>query len=129
MRISLAAILVEDQDNASRFYSEILGFRVETDAPYGSGPERWLTVVAADDPKGLQLELALADDAGRAYQRAQREAGKPAIAFTTGDCQREYEQLVARGVTFTLEPTKMPYGGTDAIFDDTCGNLVGLHQD
>lgn len=38
MRISLAAILVEDQDNASRFYSEILGFRVETDAVYGSGP-------------------------------------------------------------------------------------------
>jgi predicted enzyme related to lactoylglutathione lyase len=51
------------------------------------------------------------------------------IAFTTGDCRREYEQLVARGVTFTLEPTKMPSGGTDAIFDDTCGNLVGLHQD
>jgi hypothetical protein len=65
--------------------------------------------VAADDPKGPQLELALADDAGRAYQRAQREAGKPTIAFTTGDCRREYEQLVARGVTFTLEPTKMPY--------------------
>jgi catechol 2,3-dioxygenase-like lactoylglutathione lyase family enzyme len=35
MRISLAAILVEDQDNASRFYTEILGFRVETDAPGG----------------------------------------------------------------------------------------------
>ncbi len=30
---------------------------------------------------------------------------------------------------FTLEPTALPYGGIDAVFDDTCGNLICLHQD
>lgn len=33
-----------------------------------------------------------------------------------------------KGVRFTLEPTAMPYGGIDAMFDDGCGNLVNLHQ-
>jgi hypothetical protein len=30
---------------------------------------------------------------------------------------------------FVKEPGPMPYGGLDAVFDDTCGNLVNLHQD
>jgi hypothetical protein len=32
-------------------------------------------------------------------------------------------------VVFVKEPSRMPYGGIDAVFDDTCGNLVDLHQD
>jgi predicted enzyme related to lactoylglutathione lyase len=32
-------------------------------------------------------------------------------------------------VGFVREPARMPYGGMDAVFDDTCGNLVNLHQD
>jgi Glyoxalase/Bleomycin resistance protein/Dioxygenase superfamily len=27
------------------------------------------------------------------------------------------------------DPARMPYGGMDAVFDDTSGNLVNLHQD
>ena len=42
---------------------------------------------------------------------------------------RDYETLRERGVHFTMEPTKMPYGGTDAVFEDGCGNLINLHQD
>ena len=35
----------------------------------------------------------------------------------------------AKGVVFVKEPGRMPYGGIDAVLDDTCGNLVNLHQD
>jgi hypothetical protein len=34
-----------------------------------------------------------------------------------------------RSETTPKEPARMAYGGTDAVFDDTCGNLLNLHQD
>jgi predicted enzyme related to lactoylglutathione lyase len=39
------------------------------------------------------------------------------------------ERLKAKGVVFVREPARMAYGGMDAVFDDTCGNLINLHQD
>jgi hypothetical protein len=101
---------------------------VKTDADYGNGA-RWLSVVAPEDPDGAALLLELPDEASRAFRQFLRDADKPSAAFTVDDCRAEYERLNLRGVTFTLEPTTMPYGGTDAVFDDGCGNLICIHQD
>jgi catechol 2,3-dioxygenase-like lactoylglutathione lyase family enzyme len=128
MRIKLAGIFVEDQDAALKFYTDVLGFQVKTDAPYGPGA-RWLTVVSPEEPDGTELLLTPVDEAAVGLQRALRAAGKPALSFTTDDCRRDHRELVAKGVHFTLEPTKMEYGGTDAVFDDGCGNLINLHQE
>jgi predicted enzyme related to lactoylglutathione lyase len=51
------------------------------------------------------------------------------LSLRTDDCAAEAERLKAAGVAFVKEPGRMPYGGIDAVFDDTCGNLVNLHQD
>jgi predicted enzyme related to lactoylglutathione lyase len=32
-------------------------------------------------------------------------------------------------VVCTKEPGPMPYGGSDAVFADSSGNLLNLHQD
>jgi catechol 2,3-dioxygenase-like lactoylglutathione lyase family enzyme len=128
MRIGLTGIFVDDQDRAERFYTEVLGFTVKTSAAYGPG-ERWLSVVSPEDPDGVQLVLHLTDEPARAFQQASRELGRPAISLTTGDCAGDAERLKARGVVFVKEPGRMDYGGTDAVFDDTCGNLINLHQD
>jgi hypothetical protein len=32
-------------------------------------------------------------------------------------------------VVFVKDPGRMACGGMDAVFDDTCGNLINLHQD
>jgi predicted enzyme related to lactoylglutathione lyase len=32
-------------------------------------------------------------------------------------------------VVVVKEPGRVPYGGTDAVFDDSFGNLLDLHQD
>jgi catechol 2,3-dioxygenase-like lactoylglutathione lyase family enzyme len=127
MRIGLITVYVNDQEQARRFYTDVLGLRLKDDAPYGA-TERWLTVGAPEDAGGPELVLKLADEPARAFQQANRERGQPALSFTTADCQGEYERLTARGVVFTLAPTRMEYGGTDAVFDDGCGNLVNLHQ-
>lgn len=128
MRIGLTGIFVDDQEKALKFYTEVLGFRLKTDAPYGQGA-RWLTVVSPEDPEGTELVLGAPDEAAKIFQRATREAFKPATSFKTDDCQRDYEQLRAKGVKFIMAPRKMPYGGTDALFEDGCGNLLNLHQE
>jgi catechol 2,3-dioxygenase-like lactoylglutathione lyase family enzyme len=128
MRIGLTSIYVDDQDKAERFYTEVLGLKVKTDAPY-SPTERWLSVVSPEDPDGVELVLHRTDDAARAFRRASRDAGRPVISLTTDDCQRDADRLKARGVVFVKEPARMAYGGMDAVFDDTCGNLINLHQD
>ncbi|MQA77922.1 MAG: VOC family protein [Streptosporangiales bacterium] len=127
MRIAFAQIFVTDQDAAKAFYTEKLGFVERTDAAYGPGA-RWLTVASPDDQEGPELLLGLPDEDARAFQKHVHDAGQPAMSFTTDDIQGDYERLRAAGVAFTLPPTTMEYGGTDAIFEDTCGNLVNLHQ-
>ena len=51
------------------------------------------------------------------------------LSLSTGDCPGDAERLKAKGVVFVKEPGRMAYGGMDAVFDDTCGNLINLHQD
>ena len=77
----------------------------------------------------MELVLHLADTPARAFQQASRELGRPVLSLTTDDCQGEAERLKAKGVVFAKEPGRMAYGGMDAVFDDTCGNLINLHQD
>jgi catechol 2,3-dioxygenase-like lactoylglutathione lyase family enzyme len=128
MRIGLTGIFVDDQDRAEQFYTKVLGFQVKTSAAYGPG-ERWLSVVAPEEPDGVELVLHLADEPARAFQQASRQAGRPVLSLRTDDCQGEAERLKAEGVVFVKEPGRMDYGGMDAVFDDTCGNLLNLHQD
>jgi predicted enzyme related to lactoylglutathione lyase len=128
MRIGLTSIYVDDQDKAEQFYTQVLGFHVKTSAPY-TDTERWLSVVSPEEPDGVELVLHLADEPARAFQQASRRAGRPVLSLRTDDCQREAERLKSKGVVFVREPGRMPYGGMDAVFDDTCGNLINLHQD
>jgi predicted enzyme related to lactoylglutathione lyase len=128
MRIGLTSIFVDDQDHAERFYTEVLGLQVKDSAPYRPN-ERWLTVVSPEDPDGVELALHLADEPARAFRKANWDMGRPMISLRTDDCRRDADRLKANGVVFVKEPSTMDYGGIDAVFDDTWGNLIDLHQD
>jgi catechol 2,3-dioxygenase-like lactoylglutathione lyase family enzyme len=127
MKIGIVDVFVDDQEKARRFYTDVLGLQVKMDASYGDG--RWLTVVSPEEPDGTQLKLAPLTDAAAALQTARRETGEPTVSFTTTDCYRSYQELSDRGATFLSEPQQYGYGGTDAVFEDGCGNLLNLHQD
>jgi len=128
MRIRLVSIFVDDQDQAEQFYTQVLDLQVKTNAPYGPG-ERWLTVVSPEEPDGVELVLHRTDEPARAFQAASRELGRPVLSLNTDDCAADAERLKAKGVVFVKEPARMAYGGIDAVFEDTCGNLLNLHQD
>jgi catechol 2,3-dioxygenase-like lactoylglutathione lyase family enzyme len=124
MRINLTSVLVDDQDKAERFYTEILGFSKKTEIPMGS--HRWLTVVAPDDPDGV--ELALEPDehpAAKPFKQALVNDGIPFTSFGVDDVDSEYERLTALGVRFTQPPVDMGPVKT-AVLDDTCGNLIQI---
>ncbi len=126
MRIALTNVFVDDQAKALRFYTEILGFQKKQDFPVGDA--RWLTVVADEDPDGVELLLEpMGLREAVDYQRAVYEAGLPAKVLHVQDVQAEYDRLVARGVDFRMTPTTVG-AVTFAQFDDTCGNLIQLVQ-
>ena len=124
MRINLASVLVDDQQKALRFYTDVLGFVKKTDIPMGG--HSWLTVVSPEDPDGVELVLEPSEHpAVPPFKAALVADGIPFTSFAVDDVHREYERLRALGVTFTQPPTAMgPV--TTAVLDDTCGNLIQI---
>ena len=126
MKIKLTSVLVDNQDKALRFYTEVLGFVKKVDMPVGEF--KWLTVVSPEGPDEIELLLEPNENpASKAFQSSIYEQGITATLFFAADVQKEYERLKALGVRFTMEPTRTP-AGMFAVFDDTCGNLIGLHE-
>ena len=126
MKINLASVLVDDQDKALRFYTEILGFTRKTELPLGT--HRWLTVVSPEDPDGVELVLEPDEHpAAKPFKDALVQDGIPFTSFAVEDVEREYERLSALGVVFTQAPLAAgPV--TTAVLDDTCGNLIQVTE-
>jgi predicted enzyme related to lactoylglutathione lyase len=124
MKLKVTSIYVDDQDKALGFYTDVLGFVKKTDVT--QGPYRWLTVVSAEEPDGVELQLALNDNpAAATYQQAMFEQSQPAAMFYVDDVQKEYDRMTALGAEFTLPPTKVT-GSTIAMLKDTTGNLIQI---
>jgi catechol 2,3-dioxygenase-like lactoylglutathione lyase family enzyme len=127
MRIVVTSVLVDDQEKALRFYTDVLGFMKKTDIPMGEA--RWLTVVSPQDPDGTELLLEPDEHpAAGPFKEAMVADGIPFTSFGVDDVDAEFRRLRGLGVMFTQEPVAMgPV--TTAVFDDTCGNLIQIaHQ-
>jgi catechol 2,3-dioxygenase-like lactoylglutathione lyase family enzyme len=126
LSIDVASVYVDDQEKALAFYTEVLGFIKKRDLPLGEA--RWLSVVSPVAPDGVELLLEPnGNPISRTYQKAVYEAGIPVTTFATDDIQKEYRRMTELGVVFTSEPARSGEV-TAAVFDDTCGNLIGLFQ-
>jgi catechol 2,3-dioxygenase-like lactoylglutathione lyase family enzyme len=124
VRINVTSVLVDDQEKALRFYTEVLGFMKKTEVPVGDA--LWLTVVSPDDPDGTELLLEPdGHPAARPFKRALVGDGIPFTSFAVDDATAEYERLREKGVRFTQEPVEMD-SVTTAVLDDTCGNLIQI---
>ncbi|HZJ60353.1 MAG TPA: VOC family protein [Chitinophagaceae bacterium] len=126
MRITLTSLLVDDQEKALKFYTEVLGFVKKTEIPLGE--HKWLTVVAKEEQDGVELVLEpIAFEPAKVYQQELFKAGIPLTAFNVDNVDKEYERLSGLGVIFSMKPTEM--GPTKlAVFSDTCGNNIQIFQ-
>jgi predicted enzyme related to lactoylglutathione lyase len=126
-QLAMVSVLVKDQDEALRFYTEKLGLEKRSDVTFGPGL-RWLTVA----PKGQKRpEIALAKPdaslhgADRMHELMGRIGQGIPWVFNTDDCRMAYELLRSRGVTFISPPTNQLYG-IEAVFEDPYGNTFAL---
>jgi predicted enzyme related to lactoylglutathione lyase len=126
MKIQLSSVMVDDQEKALKFYTEVLGFVKKRDIPVGEA--RWLTVVSPEGPENIELLLEPnSNPAAQTFQKAIFEQGIPLTAFAVDDIQKEYARLKKLNVEFSMEPTNMGMT-TMAVFNDTCGNLIQIYQ-
>jgi predicted enzyme related to lactoylglutathione lyase len=127
-------VWVHDQDEALAFYTEKLGMELRDDVTVPEmGNFRWLTVgIPGNDDVALTL---MTIPGAPMFEEETQEQLKSLLAkgvlgglfFTTDDCQGTYEELKARGVEFSQEPTQQPYG-LDAGFRDSSGNHIRMMQ-
>jgi catechol 2,3-dioxygenase-like lactoylglutathione lyase family enzyme len=126
MQIKFTSIMVDDQEEALRFYTGVLGFIKMADIPMGD--HRWLTVTSPDGIDGVELVLEpMAFPPTREYQRALFEARIPATALITDDLTKDVTRLRSLGVVFHGEPLDQGVIKS-TLFEDTCGNLINLVQ-
>lgn len=128
-RLSHITIFVTDQNEALMFYTEKLGFEKRMDATFGGF--RWLTVAPAGQ-KEVELVLletrAMFDPASaEKFEGLLRDGKIGGGVFCTDDCQKDYEELKARGVEFRGPPERKPFG-LQATFRDNSNNWFSLTQ-
>ncbi len=133
IRITNAQFWVHDQDEALAFYTNTLGWEVRADVTMDSWNFRWLCVgPRGQDDVGLVLmpvpgpPMLDSVDSGRLADLVAKGAGGT-LFLETDDCQRAYDELAARGITFNDAPTAQPYG-IDTSFRDPSGNNIRLTQ-
>ncbi|HEX8265977.1 MAG TPA: VOC family protein [Pyrinomonadaceae bacterium] len=125
MKQSIAhiALVVNDYDEAIKFYTEKLGFVLVDDTPQ-SETKRWVLVA----PKGAEeccLLLAKAVGDEQRSRIGNQTGGRVFLFLKTDDFWRDYENLRQKNVNFVREPKTEDYG-TVAVFEDLYGNLWDL---
>ncbi|MFZ5954124.1 MAG: VOC family protein [Candidatus Dependentiae bacterium] len=116
-------LLVHNQNDALKFYTEQLNFKIHPDAQFG--PERWLTICAHNQS---DFEIALMHANDQEKDLVGRQAGsKPFFVIETDNCIEDYKLFQLRGIHFLSEP-KEELWGTSALFQDLYGNIILLNQ-
>ncbi|MEU2438825.1 VOC family protein [Streptomyces rubradiris] len=125
-RVALVTLVVHDYDEAIRFYTEALGFRLAEDTPRPDG-SRWVVVEPGGEGPGTGLLLARAKDAAQSARAGDQTGGRVGFFLHTDDFARDHARMTAAGVTFLEQPRHEPYG-TVAVFQDLYGNRWDLLQ-
>ena len=123
------SLLVRDYDEAIRFFTESLGFRLIEDSPSkdrDGRDKRWV-LVAPPGSAGTNLLLAKASNEEESSRIGNQSGGRVFLFLYTDDFWRDYRAMSAHGVKFVREPREEPYG-TVAVFEDLYGNQWDLLQ-
>jgi catechol 2,3-dioxygenase-like lactoylglutathione lyase family enzyme len=122
-RLTYVTLVVDDYDQAIKFYTEKLNFQLVEDTVL-SETKRWVLI----KPPGLGdccLLLAKAANEEQQSRIGNQTGGRVFLFLTTDDLKRDYENLNDQGVTIVREPAVEEYG-TVAVFADLYGNLWDL---
>ncbi len=121
-KLSHVTIWVKNQDEAKKFYTDTLGFKVVFDDSTTMPGYRWLTVSPSQ-----QSELEIVLSPAMEPQQAAQIGKQGTWVLASDNIQDDYRRLKASGVKIHSEPQENPYG-TDFVFEDLYGNTYDLVQ-
>ena len=121
--IAHIALLVEDYDEAIHFYTRKLGFSL-IENTFISENKCWVLV---SPPGSAECSILLAKAAGPLQQNAvgNQTGGRVFLFLHTDNFDRDYQDLMEKGIHFVRPPVRESYG-TVAVFEDLYGNLWDL---
>ena len=122
-RIAHITLVVNDYDEAIRFYTKKLHFRLLEDTRL-SETKRWVKICPPGD-SNFCLLLAKAVNEEQQSRIGNQTGGRVFLFLYTDNFQRDFENLIQQGVTIVRQPSKEEYG-TVAVFADLYGNLWDL---
>ncbi len=125
MKQSIAhiALVVNDYDEAIKFYTEKLNFELIEDTRL-SNTKRWV-LVAPTATTGCNLLLAKAVGPKQKAAVGNQSGGRVFLFLYTDNFWRDYDAMLKKGICFVRPPKKENYG-TVAVFKDLYGNLWDL---
>jgi lactoylglutathione lyase len=118
-------IMVSDQAQAVKFYTEKIGFDIRLNVPLYGG--KWIEVA----PKDSESTLSIMEPNSQIMSPEELELAKKTIGRNTGvwffssDIQSTYEELKSKGVDIT-KPEKQEWGGILSLVKDLDGNVFTL---
>jgi uncharacterized glyoxalase superfamily protein PhnB len=120
-RISIITVVVKDQEEALKWYTEKLGFEKRMDQKMGKD-FRWLSVGL---PEQKHVEITLANWKWYGDRNQDQIGTNSVVVLETSNCKEDYVTLKAKGVKFTCPPEEAPYG-ISAVFIDLYGNPYNI---
>jgi catechol 2,3-dioxygenase-like lactoylglutathione lyase family enzyme len=124
--IGYVALVVQDYDEAIKFYVDILGFRLVEDTGIITQNKRWV-LVAPPGSSETKLLLARAVGTEQSSRIGNQTGGRVFLFLHTDNFWRDFHAYKRKGVVFVREPVEESYG-TVAVFQDLYGNLWDLLQ-
>ena len=103
MKLTYVINFVADMDRAVKFYRDVLGLPLKFESP------GWSEFATGE----TRLALHPAS--------AKNPAGAMELGFGVADVEKFHSEMIAKGVRFTMPPTKQDFGGILAQFVDSEG--------
>ena len=122
-RLAHIALIVNDYDEAIKFYTEKLNFILVEDTVL-SKTKRWV-LVRPKNADSCCLLLAKAATDEQKSRIGNQTGGRVFLFLHTDDFWRDYNRMTAEGIKFIREPADEEYGMV-SVFEDLYGNLWDL---
>ncbi|MBO0475763.1 VOC family protein [Vagococcus sp. DIV0080] len=120
------ALVVNDYDEAIKFYTEKLNFLLLEDSYQPEQDKRWV-VISPPNSSGTTILLAKASKSIQKKFIGDQTGGRVFLFLGTDNFERDYNQMLKKGISFVRPPQKAEYGEV-AVFEDLYGNLWDLIQ-
>lgn len=122
-KIAHIALVVDDYDEAIKFYTQTLHFTLLEDTKL-SETKRWV-MIAPPGSDGCSLLLAQASNIEQKNRVGNQTGGRVFLFLYTDDFKRDYKNLLDKNVKIIREPVIEKHG-TILVFADLYGNLWDL---